>query len=91
MYQVNDGKMEALIARFGDHTDAIFKWHNMKSIGFWRPQDEPFSQNLLVYILEHPTARKQKRIGLRFRPIRNGKGKSRFRGSRRGIPGETNG
>jgi len=55
MYQVNEGKMDALIARFGDHTDAIFRRHNMKSIGYWRPQDEPFSQNLFVYILEHPS------------------------------------
>jgi hypothetical protein len=55
MYHVNDGKMDALIARFGDHTDAIFRRHNMKSIGFWRPEDEPFSQNLFVYILEHPS------------------------------------
>jgi len=55
LYQVNEGKMDALIARFGDHTDAIFKRHNMKSIGFWRPQDAPYSQNLFVYILEHPS------------------------------------
>jgi len=48
MYHVNEGKMDALIARFGDHTDAIFRRHNMKSIGFWRPQDEPYSQNLFV-------------------------------------------
>jgi len=55
MYQVNEGKMDALIARFGDHTDAIFKRHNMKSIGYWRPQDAPYSQNLFVYVLEHPS------------------------------------
>ena len=55
MYHVKEGKMDALIARFGDHTDAIFRRHNMKSIGFWRPQDEPYSQNLFVYILEHPS------------------------------------
>ena len=55
MYHVNEGKMDALIARFGDHTDAIFRRHNMKSIGFWRPQDEPYSQNLFAYILEHPS------------------------------------
>jgi len=54
LYHVNEGKMDALIARFGDHTDAIFKRHNMKSIGFWRPEDTPYSQNLFVYILEHP-------------------------------------
>ena len=55
LYHVNEGKMDALIARFGDHTDAIFKRHNMKSVGFWRPEDAPFSQNLFVYILEHPS------------------------------------
>jgi len=55
LYHVNEGKMDALIARFGDHTDAIFKRHNMKSIGFWRPEDVPYSQNLFVYILEHPS------------------------------------
>src|SRR5260370_459105 len=55
MYHVNEGKMDALIARFGDHTDAIFRRHNMRSIGFWRPQDTPYAQNLFVYILEHPS------------------------------------
>jgi hypothetical protein len=53
MYHVNEGKMDALIARFGNHTDAIFKRHNMKSVGYWRPEDAPYSQNLFVYILEH--------------------------------------
>ena len=55
MYHVNEGKMDALIARFGDHTDAIFKRHNMKSVGYWVPQDAPASQNLFIYILEHPS------------------------------------
>ena len=55
LYRVNEGKMDALIARFGDHTDAIFKRHHMKSIGYWRPEDAPYSQNLFVYILEHPS------------------------------------
>src|SRR5262245_63744936 len=55
LYHVNEGKMEALIARFGDHTDAIFKRHHMKSIGYWRPEDAPYSQNLFIYILEHPS------------------------------------
>lgn len=52
MYHVNEGKRDALIARFGDHTDAIFKRHNMKSVGYWVPEDEP---TLFVYILEHPS------------------------------------
>ncbi len=55
MYHVHEGKMDALKARFGDHTDAIFKRHNMKSVGYWAPEDAPASQNLFVYILEHPS------------------------------------
>ena len=55
LYHVKEGKMDALKARFGDHTDAIFRRHNMKSIGYWSPQDAPDSQNLFVYILEHPS------------------------------------
>src|SRR3954466_8737669 len=49
LYHVNEGRMGALIARFGDHTDAIFKRHNIKSIGYWVPEDAPHSQNLFVY------------------------------------------
>ena len=55
LYHVNEGKLDALIARFGDHTDAIFQRHNIKSIGYWRPEDAPYSHNLFVYILEHPS------------------------------------
>ena len=52
IYHVNEGKRDALISRFGDHADAIFKQHNMKSVGYWVPED---AQELLVYILEHPS------------------------------------
>ena len=55
LYHVNPGKMAELVARFGNHTDAIFKRHNMKSVGYWLPEDAPSSQNLFVYILEHPS------------------------------------
>jgi NIPSNAP protein len=61
MYHVNPGKMDALIARFGDHTDAIFKRHNMKSIGYWRPKDAPSSENLFIYVLEHPSREEAKK------------------------------
>ena len=60
LYHVNPGQMDALKARFGNHTDAIFKRHNMKSIGYWVPEDQPHSQNLFVYILEHPSREEAK-------------------------------
>jgi hypothetical protein len=55
LYHVHEGKMDDLRDRFGDHTDSIFKRHNMKSIGYWVPEDAPSSQNLFIYILEHPS------------------------------------
>ena len=61
MYHVNPGKMDALVARFGDHTDAIFKRHNMKSIGYWVPEDAADSQSLFIYILEHPSREEAKK------------------------------
>lgn len=47
--------MNELVARFGNHTDAIFKQHNMKSVDYWVPEDAPSAQNLFVYVLEHPS------------------------------------
>ena len=55
LYHTKEGKLDALKARFGNHTDSIFKRHNMKSIGYWSPEDAPDSQNLFIYILEHPS------------------------------------
>src|SRR5258706_381127 len=71
LYRVNEGKMDALIARFGDHTDAIFRRHNMKSIGFWRPEDAPYSQNLFVYILEHPSREEARKNWAAFQAARS--------------------
>src|SRR5262245_2046885 len=61
MYHVNPGKMDALISRFGDHTEAIFKRHNMKTVGYWRPEDAPNSENLFVYVMEHPSREEAKK------------------------------
>ena len=54
-YTANEGKLDALNARFRDHTVKIFAGHGMKSVGYWVPQDGPLNQNTLIYILEHPS------------------------------------
>ena len=54
-YTANEGKLDALNARFRDHTVKIFASHGMKSVGYWVPQDGPLNQNTLIYILEHPS------------------------------------
>jgi NIPSNAP len=55
LYHAKEGKMDALKERFRNHTDAIFKRHNMNSVGYWSPEDSPDSQKLFIYILEHPS------------------------------------
>ena len=55
LYHVKESKMDALKARFADHTNAIFMRHNMKNKRYRSPEDAPDSQNLFVYILEHPS------------------------------------
>ncbi len=52
-YTAPDGKLPNLQARFRDHTIRIFNRHNMKSVGYWVPQDAPAKDNTLVYIISH--------------------------------------
>ena len=53
-YYAAPGKLEALNARFRDHTCALFRKHGMEIIGFWMPVDkEQGAENKLVYILAH--------------------------------------
>jgi hypothetical protein len=52
-YTAAPGKLEALKARFRDHTLAIFERHGMTNIGYWVPADTPGSENTLVYLLAH--------------------------------------
>ncbi len=51
MYYAAPGKMDALLARFADHTEALFARHGIRTIGYWVPREN--SKNLLLYIVEH--------------------------------------
>lgn len=53
-YTAEPGKLEALHARFRDHTVQIFNKHGMTSVGYFAPTDEPLSKNTLIYILSFP-------------------------------------
>lgn len=55
IYHAVPGKLEALLARFRDHTVRIFDRHGLKSVAYWTPVDEPQKGNTLVYILQHPS------------------------------------
>ncbi len=52
-YTTHKGKLDALNARFRDHTVALFKKHGMESVGYWVPTDEAKSQNTLIYVIKH--------------------------------------
>ena len=54
-YTTEPGKLDALHARFRDHTVAIFNKHHMTSVAYFAPTDEPKSQNTLSYILSFPS------------------------------------
>jgi hypothetical protein len=52
-YYANEGKFDALLARFRDHTVALFKKHGMTNVGYWVPTDN--KENKLVYMLAFPS------------------------------------
>lgn len=54
-YTANDGKLDALHARFRDHTNKLFVKHGMEIVGYWVPTDAEKSKNTLVYILAYPS------------------------------------
>jgi len=52
-YTANEGKLDALNARFRDHTVKLFEKHGMTNIGYWKPEGER-SKDTLIYILAFP-------------------------------------
>jgi NIPSNAP len=54
-YTAAPGKIDALHARFRDHTLNLFEKHHMTVIGFWRPTDEQQAKRQLVYLLAFPS------------------------------------
>src|SRR5437868_7171728 len=51
-YYAEPGKLDALNARFRDHTCKLFEKHQITSVGYWLPLDNP--ENKLIYILAFP-------------------------------------
>jgi NIPSNAP len=53
-YHTPPGKLQALHARFRDHSIALLERHGMKVVGFWVPTDaDKGSADTLIYILAH--------------------------------------
>jgi hypothetical protein len=54
-YYAAPGKLDALNARFRDHTCALFQKHGMELIGFWVPSEGPEAGKVLIYMLAFPS------------------------------------
>jgi len=53
-YQASPGKLDALLARFRDHTTALFAKHGMAQFGYWTPTEKKDGAGeTLIYILAH--------------------------------------
>ena len=52
-YYAAPGKLDALNARFRDHTVKLFEKHGITNIGYWMPIENP--EQKLVYVLAYPT------------------------------------
>jgi hypothetical protein len=55
-YTAAPGRLEALQARFRDHTCKLFEKHGIVNIGYWVPmKDQKGAADTLVYIVSHPS------------------------------------
>jgi hypothetical protein len=53
IYYAAPGKLEDLLARFRNHTTALFEKHGMANVGYWLPLTN--TENKLVYLLAYPS------------------------------------
>lgn len=52
-YTAAPGKLDALKARFRDHTVKLFEKHGITNIAYWVPADAPQKDNTLIYVVAH--------------------------------------
>lgn len=63
-YTAPEGKLDALNARFRNHTMQLFEKHGMKNIMYWTATDKP---NTLIYVIAHKDAESAKASWAAFR------------------------
>ena len=65
-YHCAEGKLPDLLARFRNHTMAIFEKHGMKNVAYWVPQDAPASKDTLIYVISHASREAAKKNWAEF-------------------------
>ncbi|MCC6796097.1 MAG: NIPSNAP family protein [Candidatus Hydrogenedentes bacterium] len=53
IYHVAPGKLDALNARFKEHSCALLEKHGFTNVGYWVPVDN--KDNLLIYVISSPS------------------------------------
>lgn len=66
-YTTHPGRLDALHARFRNHTMKLFEKHGMKNEMYWVPTDEKLASNTLIYIVSHESADAAKKSWEGFR------------------------
>jgi len=66
-YTAAPGKIEALHARFRNHTLKLFEKHGMKNVAYWAPSDDPLKANTLIYVVSHESREAAKKSWDAFR------------------------
>ncbi|MBK7926807.1 MAG: NIPSNAP family protein [Bryobacterales bacterium] len=66
-YTAAPGKIEALHARFRNHTLKLFEKHGMKNVAYWAPSDDPLKANTLIYVVAHESREAAKKSWDAFR------------------------
>src|SRR5262249_6480285 len=61
------GRMDALKARFRNHTNKLLEKHGMKLVAFWTPTKSDEAERKLIYIVEHPSEEAAKKSWAAFR------------------------
>lgn len=52
-YTVPEDRIEALHARFRNHTLRIFERHGMRNVAYFKPQDPARATTTMVYLISH--------------------------------------
>ena len=66
-YTTHPGRLDALHARFANHTCKLFKKHGIEVVGFWTPAEGDEAQNTLVYLVVFPSVEAQKKAWAAFK------------------------
>jgi len=64
VYYAPEGKLDALHARFRDHTMKLFEKHGIHNVGYWVPVDN--KENKLAYLISYPSREAGKKAWSEF-------------------------